>query len=76
VLSHRDETQFELDVTSLEHVRGLDIKLVTAFHLLNSSLETFTLEMVSVSLSGVSDCFVVLNSNLLEEVFNSLSNCE
>jgi hypothetical protein len=49
---------------------------MAGFHLLDSSLEAFTLEVVSVALSGVSDSLIVLNSNLFEEVFDALSDCK
>ena len=76
VLGHGDQAQLQFNVTCLDHVGSLDIEFVAGFHLLDSGLEPFTLKVVGVSLSGVGDCLVVLNANLLEEVFDSLGDCE
>jgi len=66
VLSHRDQTHFELYVTCLQHVGCLHIELVTTFHLLNSGLESFTHQVVGVALSGIGDRLVIVDSRLIQ----------
>ena len=76
VLCHGDEVEFQLNITSLKHVRCLYIKLVTTLHLFDSGLISFPLQVIGVPLCGVSYSFIILNSDLFKEVFNPLGDSE
>lgn len=72
--SYWDESEFQFNVTCLQHKRSLHIKFITGLHLLNPRLVTFALEVVCIALSCVLYSFVILDSHSSQKLFDALSN--